>query len=448
MTLLAVLLAAAVPPAARPAFAPQTERRVEREVPAACARVLAFHGFGECTVRGLAAKEKPRARLELVASGGGDGVERRYLELVDLSVTSEPAPGEPGRLVTTIRSVFPAAEQKPESLSFAANLTLWVPEDAALEVESGFGKVIVNGRGADVKVVNKLAPVEVRGVRGFVRVENPFGEILVEDVTGDALLRGKSSAITAWRVGGLVDARTNGASVVVDGAGSVFVETRLKPVDLRNVAGDAQAIAPFCNVTAREIAGSLTIESSNGTVTADGVGRDLSIQHKNGKVDARRVKGSATVIGNLTDVSLSDVAGAAEVRTASAPVKVSGVGGRLVAENSARALEIVNARGDVEASARGGQLRLRWTRLPADGAAHEVTLEGEAGGIELDVPDGASATLELTCTAGPIDCELPGMSFAQAGAARTGRLVLGEGDVKLHATCVGGAIRVRRAVPR
>ncbi len=451
MTLLAALLVAAVGPADGAALVARSadmQRRVERELPADVLRAVVVHAFGECQVVVVAEGERPRARLDVSASGADEPLLRRFLERIDLSVAREAAADGSEGKVAAIRSLFPPKDEKPAELSFAASLTLWLPEAVALELTCSYGRVHVEGRGADVKVVNQFGAVELQRVRGDVEVDDQYGAISVADVSGGALLKGKSSAVTALRVGGHVEVRTNGAPVRIEGAGSVRVENHLKSVELHDVAGDAAIVAPFCAVTARWIGGSLTIESGNASIVVEEVGQRLSIQHKNGKIDARGVKGDAIVLGNLSDVALADVGGSAEVRSAAAPVKVSGVGGRLIAENSARTLEIVNARGDVEASARGGLLRMKWTRLPADGAEHAVTLEGEAGGIELELPDAASVALDLTSSGGSIDCALPGMNFEQNGAARSGTLALGGGKVKLHATCVGGAIRVRRAAAR
>jgi DUF4097 and DUF4098 domain-containing protein YvlB len=158
-------------------------------------------------------------------------------------------------------------------------------------------------------------------------------------------------------------------------------------------------------------------------------------------------------MGNLSDVTLAGVEGNADVHGPSAPVKVERVDGSLVVENSARTLELVDPRGLVDASAHGGLLKARWTSWPppppvAD-EPRSITLVGEVGGIEIELPADASVVLDATSTAGRIDCEIPGMSFAQKGAVRTGALELGSGPrekkVQLHATCVGGAIRIRRA---
>src|SRR5688572_25252493 len=432
------------------------ERHVERELPAVVTRAQVFHSLGGCTVRIAKASEnsKPRARLELAASGGSEAGARAFLQQVDLEVLRDGGDG------VIVRSLFPPKESKPGDVSFAATLTVWLPEQASLELENGYGDVLVDGRGADVKVVNKFGAVEVRRVRDVtpsekpgprpprVTVENQFAAIVVADVAGDVvMIKGKSTPITVERAGGHVQAHTSGGLVRIDGAGSVDVVNSLKPVDVRNVRGDATIVAPHCAVTAKEIGGTLSIDSKIESVTVEGVSGGLSIQLKNGKLDARRIGGDARIEAHLSEIVLVDVLGAVDVRAPFSPVRVAGVRGKLHAENSTRTLEIDDARGDVEAIARGGMLKARWTRLPADAAAPPplVSLESEAGGIEIELPAAASATLEVTSTSGQLDCDVEGMTFAQSGSARTGTAKLGDGKVRLHATCVGGAIRVRRA---
>jgi hypothetical protein len=452
MTLLAALLLAAVAPAGRPDPASQSTTRIEREVPAGAAWYRVTHSFGECRVLATRPNEAPHAQLDPAASGVGGDALSRYLSGIDLVVIDLPPDPDKPRVVE-VRSKFPPKEQQPQGLSFAATLTLWLPEEAAVDVQNSYGRAIVDRRVGRVKVVDSLGAIEVRNVVGDVEVDDQFDQITVADVTGNVTARGKSAAITVERASGAVDVRTNGGVVRIDGAESAYAENRLKPVDVRNVRKDTTIIAPFCAVTTREIGGTLKVTSGNGSISIEGVGGDLTIDHKTGKVEARRIHGSATITGNLSDIVLTDVDGGADVHGPSAPVAVARIGGKLLVENSARTLEIVDPRGDVDASAHGGLLKLRWTQWPAAAAdavaPRDVGLVGEVGGIELELPEGAGLRLEATSSIGQIDCQIAGMSFAQAGAARTGTLELGRGPrekkVPIHATCVGGAIRVRRA---
>ena len=410
------------------ATAAETTRTIEHEIVGPLASVRVVHSFGACTVKATAAGEKPHARLELVAKGGTSDAERTYLEQVELSL--EPARNESGESLL-VRSLFPAKESKPAELSFAAELTLWLPARAAVDLDNSFGPVTIDTRDGDVSVKNRLADIELERIHGNARVDAQFGAVTARDVTGTLTITGKNTAVTAERIGGLADVRTSAGAVTITTAGAVHVEDRIKPVTIRAVAGDVRVVSSF------------------GDVKVDGVGGDLAIDCKNGKIDARNVGGDAKVIGNLSEVVLADVTGAAEVHAPFSPVMVRGVGGKLVAENSARALEIERARGDIEATANGGLLTLRanlptGAPRPAGSAPITWTLESEQGGVLLELTDATSAALELTTSGGTIECDFPGLVLGGSGSARTGSLRLREGTVMISATSSGGAIRVRR----
>jgi hypothetical protein len=426
-----------------------SERTLERELPVGVPLARIVHSFGECQVLATGEQEKPSAKLHLVASGADAAVEQRYLELTTLDVVVES-----GRL--RVESHFPEKNQQPAGLSFAATLVVKLPASVALDLQNRYGGTLVERREAGVKVDSQFGPVEVRSVRGAVEVDEQWAAVTVVDAGGDVTVRGKSAAVTVERAAGVVDVRTHGGAVKVDGAASAHVENRLLSVELLHVSGDATVVATSSDVTAKEIGGSLTVDGANGATVVEGVGRELTIQQKFGKVDARRVKGSATVVGHFTDVTVADVGGDAQLSSPFAPVRATAIGGTLHAENSSRPLEIVDARGDVEANAHGGKLDVRWTKWPAPRSGREevaraVTLTSENGGIEVALPDGAAVRLDATSSVGQLDCPLEGTTFAQSGAARTATLELGDAKsvrTKLHATCVGGAIRVRRAPAR
>jgi hypothetical protein len=426
----ALLFASAL---ARPGL-PETKRHLERELPESVARLVAFHGFGDCVVRTVADGEKPRVVFDVVASGAGAKEEQRFLDLIQLSV-------ETARETTTVRSLFPDKDQKPANLSFAASLTILLPEACALDLENRYGKALVEGRAGDVKVTNRFGAVEVGLVRGNVAVLNSFNKITVHDVEGELNVLAKHCEVTVDGVSGLAKVRTNACAVSVRCAGAADVETTNVSVELREIVRDAKVVAPFCSVTAAGVGGNLSLAAGNFAVRVADVGGSVSVEQRGGSLDVRRVKGKATVDGGRCDTTLEEV-GSAEVRSPWSLVRLTRVG-NLVAENSARTLEILDPRGDVQATVSGGLLRFAAATLPAEDAAREVTLVANDGGeIELALPADGSYALDATSTVGQLDCALPGMDITLQGTARVGTLRRGDGKTKLHATCVGGAIRV------
>ena len=411
-------------------------RTLEQPLPPAATTYRIHHAFVQCTVHVATPGQPPRARLELAASGGVDAAqERHWLEQCGLELDAATA---------TLRTTFPPTEGKPESLSFAGNLALWLPAGADVELESRFGAVTVDGPVGRVTVRSTFSAVAVSGARGDVDVRGENGAISVRDLKGGARLVTRSASITAERVGGHVDARTRGGFVRIHDAGSAHAENLITPVDLLQVKGDATVIAPFSEITARDVGGDLTIDGGNAALVIERVGGSLGVQHRNGKVDVRGVTGGAKVEGNLSTISVADVGGDVEVRNPSGAVKIARVDGKVVAENSAFALDLIDLRGDVDARASGGLLRARFGKLPGDGRAHELRLEAAGGQLELELPAEASAELELVSTSGQLEVGWEGMKFTQGGGARIGAQRLGYGKAKLKATCVGGPLKARR----
>jgi DUF4097 and DUF4098 domain-containing protein YvlB len=415
---------------------PEAIRTVEEPLPAGAASYRIHHSFVQCTVHVATPGQPPRARLELAASGGPDAEqERRWLELCGLEIDASTA---------TLRTAFPATEGKPESLSFGGNLSLWLPAGADVELESRFGVVTVDGAFGKVTVRSTFGAVAISGALGDVDVRGENGAISVRDLKGAARLETRSASITAERVGGRVDARTRGDFIRIVGAGSVHAENIIHPVRLSQVKGAATVLAPFSEITARDVGGDLTIDGSNQSLVVDQVGGSLRVQHRNGKVDVRGVTGNATVQCNLSTVGVADVGGDVEIRNPSGAVKIARVGGKVVAENSSFALDVIDARGDVDARASGGLLRARFDRLPTDGRAQVLQFEAAGGQLELELPADASAEVELISTSGQLDVGWEGMKFTQGGSVRIGAQRLGDGKAKLKATCVGGPVKARR----
>jgi len=418
---------------------PETKRHLEVALPADVARVFAYHSLGDLKVV-VSDGPKALAELDCAASGSTPAAQQRYVDLVRLSL--EPANG-----AATVRSLFPDKDQKPADLSFAATMTLRLPAACAVELENSWGKIVVDGRDADVRARNRFAPVEIGRVKGDVRVANEFSQVVVHDCERGVEVTAKSCDVTIERAPGLALVRTSSRPVRVAQCGAADVETTMAPVSVTNIERDARIVAPFCAVTAVTIGGALSVTSNKEPLTVSDVGGDLTIEHKAGTIVARRIRGKATISGNLSDTTLEDVGGAVDVRCPYSPVRIARTGDAKV-QNSSRTLEIVDPRGGVDATGSGGLVKLHASLLPADDAAHELTLVANGGALELELPQTGSYALDATSSIGQIECTLPGFQATLQGSARVGTLERGDAKdrkVRLHATCVGGAIRIAAA---
>jgi hypothetical protein len=432
--LIAALLLASAPP---PDPSPESRRHLELGLSADDKQIVAFHQLGDVKVRVAGPGEEPTAYLDLIASGDSKAAEEALLALVKLGAETHDG-------VTTVRSLFPDPDKKPPKLSLNATLTLVLPAGRALEIQNGYGNVTIAGAFGNVLVRNNMGSVEVTGARGAVRIFDSFNAVVARDCASDVVVEAKNCKVTLERIGGLAYAHTSCLPVSVTEAGSADVQTSLSPVDVTAIARSATVVAELGRITARRVGGNLAITGKNGAIDVEEVGGDLLVHQNFQSVAARRVHGNATIVGSLADTTLEDVDGTADVSCSNSPVRLVRCG-KVVVQNSGRMLEIVEPRGDVQATANGGLLKLRVTKLAADDPARELTLVANGGAIELGLPADGSYALDATSTTGQLESEFPDMDITPQGTARVGSLRRGDGKAKLHATCDGGKIRVGAA---
>ncbi|HMD16625.1 MAG TPA: DUF5668 domain-containing protein, partial [Terriglobales bacterium] len=89
-----------------------------------------------------------------------------------------------------------------------ADLEIFVPRDAAVEVASKRGDVSVNGRKADVKLTVQRGDVALNEIAGNARITLDKGSIRASDLTGDVAIDGRVDDVTLEDVKGAV--RLNG----------------------------------------------------------------------------------------------------------------------------------------------------------------------------------------------------------------------------------------------
>jgi hypothetical protein len=183
----------------------------------------------------------------------------------------------------------------------SANLAVSVPLQTAVLARSGDGSI------------------EIRRVSGKIDVDTEDGNVHVEEVTGDFVIRTGDGAVDARRVEGGGRVNTRDGNIRADGMfTSLSLETGDGAVDLDGrVEGDTRIHTGDGNVRARGVFTSLTLETGDGAIdlvgrdgtavasdwtvtTGDGnitlelpagVNADLDAQTSDGHVDAGRLAG-------------------------------------------------------------------------------------------------------------------------------------------------------------
>lgn len=188
----------------------------------------------------------------------------------------------------------------------------------------------------------------------------------------------------------------------------------------------------------------VSAESESGELTLRGVLGDLDLRTASGQVrtDSAAVVRATSASG---DVRIGVVAGDCRVSTASGDVEVAGCGGRFqvqAASGDVRvgtvtgALEVSTASGGLVAAEVGGDVRARTMsgdiRIRHAGGS-QVQVTSASGDLEIGVPEGVAAWLDLTSASGEVASELPDVGEPAPGSPTVEiRAATASGDIRIH----------------
>ena len=193
------------------------------------------------------------------------------------------------------------------------------------------------------------------------------------------------------------------------------------------------------HVTASTGMGKVAAEGELGRVTAKSAMGDIAIDHM----------GSGRARTAMGDIRIDQVGGDLDVSTSTGEVRVGDVSGSVVVKNSNGASSLGHVTGDVRVKAANGRIDIEQvdrsvvcktangsTRIGMVGTG-DVQLASGAGSIEIGIPEGTAAWLDLSSKYGDVRNELT----AANGPAASDR------TVKVSARTGAGDIVVRRSTP-
>jgi len=204
--------------------------------------------------------------------------------------------------------------------------------------------------------------------------------------------------------------------------GSVQVAVRL-------VAGsELEAVTGLGAVTVVGDLGTCRVRTSAGDVRVQGAA-SADLRTGLGALVADVIDGDAHVSTGSGEVQIARIGGRAEVKNSNGDTRIGDVGGPLRAKSANGHISVDRSHGDVVATTANGNLRL--------GSAEKgrVLLKTSMGRIEIGVPVGTAAMLDLKTSYGAVRNELEA----------TGQPATSDRTVEIHARTSAGDIDVVRA---
>jgi Toastrack DUF4097 len=176
--------------------------------------------------------------------------------------------------------------------------------------------------------------------------------------------------------------------------------------------------------------GDSEIKTSVGDVQIEQVG-GLRLSTSAGDIDVERIAGDAHLSTASGTIRLGEIEGAAELKNSGGDTRVREVGGELSAKASHGDIVVERAHASLTAKTANGDIRVG---APASGAVDVAT---GFGAVEIEIPDGTAAWLDLNTQFGRLHNDLEAAQPPQPGDDR----------LEVRARTAYGDITVRRSQP-
>jgi len=213
---------------AAPALAEQTfeEKFAKTEALAKNGKVYLSNVSGEIEV---ATWKEAQVKIEALKTSRAKSLDKakENAALVTIEVTKD------GDLVR-IETKYPEKQGSfwgSDSPNVSVDYKLWVPDMAAVEINSISGGVTVAPLGGKAKVRSVSGDVVLRGAAG-ADVSLTSGELTVENIAGDAYLKTVSGTVEATRIKGSVEASSVSGDILLREV------SEARTVSAKNVSGD------------------------------------------------------------------------------------------------------------------------------------------------------------------------------------------------------------------
>jgi hypothetical protein len=165
---------------------------------------------------------------------------------------------------------------------------------------------------------------------------------------------------------------------------------------------------------------------------------ELTVAAVNGEVAIRELSGDVSVEVVNGEVAISGVSGDVFAKAVNGEIEISGVSGDISVETVNGSVELEGVSGNVDGSAVNGPIEV--TLVGDRLAAERVDLTTVNGPVDLRIPRGYSAQLELETVTGGMDVDFPITVSGRLGSRIS--TTLGGGGPRVRVETTGGAIEV------
>ncbi|UCF39114.1 MAG: hypothetical protein JSU96_09870 [Acidobacteriota bacterium] len=364
--------------------------------------------------------EEERAAAEAIASEVTIRTER---EEARLKITPTRAQvGERGRKLKT-------------------HLTVSIPPEIRLVVNSAYGDIKVNDRAADSKISNSYGRIEVDSIIGNVVLSNRYEAVVVSGVEGSLEINSRRGKVEARNIVGNTQITTDHELIECKGIdGDLDVRNQFGRLQLERITGSLKLDGSGSGVTVAHVDGPVEIRNSHKDVSIEKLGNRLNLETSYSKVKILEVEGYVELQAVHSEVDAKDLKAGMKLQGRGSQVALTDVSGELVIETTARRVSVEGFTGPVSVQNQDGQVEL----LAKERLIHPVRVTNMNGEISLLLPADSSFNLSAQSVEGEIVSDFGPAEEDSRGDVAYLKTDVGKGGPEIELQTTYSRIRIRK----
>ncbi len=309
-----------------------------------------------------------------------------------------------------------------------AEMTLTVPDDVLLTIDSHYSDISVGGLKRALSIVGRNGAVNVKDHFGDLRIDNMFGNVSISNIRGDANIASRSSKVTAENIEGRfaltgqsIDFRGSkllsgafidnhrGKSNVSEIETEIRINSNYGEIQLSNVRGIATISSQYPAKVHVDRVDGLRANIERGELSMSNVGSEIgvSVTGKYAKVTGSEVAGSFTMEGERNTIDVRNVEGGAMIRNTYGSVSLEGVKGQLMITGNNNTINFKDVSGDRVDIDQSRSL----IKGDISGSVRRISITNNNGDVEIGVGSGFTGRYTLRNEGGLIQHNLGGSPF-------------------------------------
>jgi DUF4097 and DUF4098 domain-containing protein YvlB/uncharacterized membrane protein HdeD (DUF308 family) len=270
---------------------------------------------------------------------------------------------------------------------FTSVVILTLPQNLAahLEINNALGGVKLGGLHGN-HIIRNSERIEIQRNEGRVSVENPRGEIEMNQISGDVSIANSRRNVGLQAIAGKVTLDVKGGNVNAEAiTGNMQLRAADARLELSRVGDDAHSV-------------SLTIEEArNCRVNLQAIKANVAITAERSRVEAEDIAGNLSVTGSGERIVANRVKGALRIKAENGAVEVEEMRGPATIE-ATRDVTVRDFRGPLQIDSRQGTIRLETDQK----LSGDLKASSDRGRIRVSLPEDCGFRLDASTGRGRV----------------------------------------------